>query len=100
LKQILSKALSIEQFGFLKEREILDVVGVAQECLHNIKTKKLKALVLKLDLHKDYDCVNWDFLRLILLKSGIGLKSTNWIMSCVTTSNFVILINGGPTTFF
>jgi hypothetical protein len=100
LKPILSKSLSIEQFGFLKGRQILDVVGVAQECLHSIKTKKLKALVLKLDLQKAYDCVNWDFLRLILLKTGIGLKSTNWIMSCVTSPNFVILVNGGPTTFF
>jgi len=78
----------------------LDVVGVAQECLHIIKSKKLKALVLKLDLQKAYDCVNWDFLRLILLKTGIGLKSTNWIMSFVNSPNFVILVNGGPTTFF
>jgi hypothetical protein len=78
----------------------LDVVGVAQEFLHNIKYKKLKALVLKLDLQKAYDCVNWDFLRLVLLKIGIGLKLTNWIMSCVTTPSFVILVNGGPTSFF
>jgi hypothetical protein len=61
LKLYLSKSLSLEQFGFLKGRKILDVVGVAQECLHNIKSKKLKALVLKLDLQKAYDCVNWDF---------------------------------------
>jgi hypothetical protein len=100
LKPLLSKVLSLEQFGFLKGRKILDVVGVAQECIHNIKTKKMKALVLKLDLQKAYDCVNWDFLGLILLKSGIGLKTTNWIMSCVITTNFVILVNGGSTSFF
>ena len=48
LTSLLSKALSLEQFGFLKGRKILDVVGVAQECIHNIKSKKLKAL--KMDL--------------------------------------------------
>jgi hypothetical protein len=100
LKLYLSKSLSLEQFGFLKGRKILDVVGVAQECLHNIKSKKLKALVLKLDLQKAYDCVNWDFLRMVLLKTGIGLMLTNWIMSCVNTTSFVILVNGGPTSFF
>jgi hypothetical protein len=82
LKPFLSKALSLEQLGFLKGRQILDVVGTAQECMHNIKTKNLKALVLKLDLQKAYDCVNWDYLRLILLRTGMGLLVTNWIMSC------------------
>jgi hypothetical protein len=47
---------------FLKGKEILDVVRTAQECLNNIISKTLKALVLKLDLHKAYNCVNWDFL--------------------------------------
>jgi hypothetical protein len=100
LKSLLSKALSSEQFGFLKGRQILDVVGVAQECIHNIKSKKLKALVLKMDLQKAYDCVNWDFLRLVLLKTGLRLRLTNWIMSCVTSPSFAILVNGGPTSFF
>jgi mannosylglycoprotein endo-beta-mannosidase len=77
LNSLLCKALSSEHFGFLKGRQILDDVGVAQECLHNINSKKLKSLVLKLDLQKAYDCVNWDFLGIVLLKTGIGIKLTN-----------------------
>jgi hypothetical protein len=73
----LLKAISLEQFGFFKGMQIMDAVGVAQECFHTIKTKKLKAIVLKLDLQKSYDRVSWDFLRLILLNTWIGLKSTN-----------------------
>jgi hypothetical protein len=76
------------------------MIGTAQECLHSIKVKKLKAIVLKLDLQKAYDCVNWDFLRMILLQSGFGLMTTNWIMSCVRTTSFVVLINGGAMPFF
>jgi hypothetical protein len=60
----------------------------------------LKALVLKLDLRKAYDCVDWEFLRLILLKIGLGIHMTKWIMSCVTSSSFVVLINGEATDFF
>jgi len=78
----------------------LDAVGTAQECMNNIKTKNLKALVLKLDLHKAYDCVNWDYLRLILLRTDMGLLVTNWIMRCVTTTSFGIMLNGESTTFF
>jgi hypothetical protein len=44
IKPFLSRTLSGEQLGFLKGRQILDAIGTAQECLHNIKLKKLQAL--------------------------------------------------------
>jgi hypothetical protein len=47
-----------EQLGFLKGRQILDAIGTTQECLHNIKAKKSKALILKLDLKKAFDCID------------------------------------------
>lgn len=55
---------------------------------------------MKLDLAKAYDKVNWDFLRLVLLQIGIPDNVLNWIMSCVTTVNFAILINGSLISFF
>jgi hypothetical protein len=61
IRPILSRSLSEEQLGFLKGRKILDAIGTAQECLHSIKSKKLQAIILKLDLKKAYDCTNWDF---------------------------------------
>jgi hypothetical protein len=66
IKPILSRFLSQEQLGFLKGRQIIDAIGTAQECLHSIKSKKSKALILKLDLKKAFDCIDWDFIRLIL----------------------------------
>jgi hypothetical protein len=86
--------------GFLKGRWIQDAIGTAHESLHNIKKKKLKSLVLKLDLRKAYDCIDWDHLRLILLKVGFGIQMSNWIMSCVTSSSFAVLLNGEATDFF
>jgi hypothetical protein len=86
--------------GFLKGRQILDAIGTAHECLHSIKMKKLKALILKLDLKKAYDCINWDFLRLTLLQTGFSLTTTNWIMSCVISASFAVLINGETSPFF
>jgi hypothetical protein len=46
LKPILTLMLSPEQFGFLKDRNIMDAVGIAQEGLHTIKTKKKRLLSL------------------------------------------------------
>jgi hypothetical protein len=29
----------------------------------------------------------------------MSLEATDWIMGCVTSANFVVLINGKPTDF-
>jgi hypothetical protein len=79
IKPILSRSLSEEQLGFLKGRQILDAIGTTQECLHSIKVKKSKAMILKLDLKKAYDCINWDFLRMTLIQTGFSIPFTNWI---------------------
>jgi hypothetical protein len=34
------------------------------------------------------------------VKSGFGLSVTNWIMSCVTSVSYAVLINGEPSDFF
>ena len=67
LKPSLDKHISREQFGFLKNRQIVEPIGITQEALHSLKSKKSRALVLKLDLVKAFDSVNWSYLSLILL---------------------------------
>jgi hypothetical protein len=100
IKSSLSTGISKEQFGFLEGRQITDAIGVAQEALHSIKIKNNKALVLKLDMMKAYDRVDWGFLRLVLLQIGMSLEATDWIMGCVNSANFSVLINGSPSSFF
>jgi hypothetical protein len=100
IRPFLSRALSDEQLGFLKGRQILDAIGVAQECIHSIKTKKQQAILLKLDLKKAFDCINWNFLHLILLQCGFGLIITNWILGCISSATLAILINGEATKAF
>jgi mannosylglycoprotein endo-beta-mannosidase len=97
IKPIMSRTLSEEQFGFLKGRQIIDTIGTAQECLHSIREKKLQALILKIDLKKAYDCISWDFLRRVLIQCGFGLPTTKWIIGCISSATFAVLINGEPS---
>jgi len=100
IKRILSSNISMEQFGFLKGRQIHEAIGVAQEGLHSMKTGKIKGAVLKIDLSKAYDKVNWLFLRLLLTHLGFNIDFIRWIMSCISTVSFAVLINGSASPFF
>lgn len=83
LKSGLSEEIENERFGFLINCQILDAIGVVKEGIHSIKVKKFSSLVLKIDLNKAYDRVDWTFLRLVLLQIGLNLRITKWIMGCV-----------------
>ena len=100
LKPFLDLGISREQFVFLKDRQISEPIGIVQEVLHSIKTKNLCAFILKLDLTKAFDRVDWSYVRLILIQIGIPLLTVNWIMACITSVNFAVLVNGTPSPFF
>ena len=80
LKPLLTEVISREQFGFLKNRKILEAVDITQEALHSIKTRNLSALIVKMDLIKAYDRVDWTLLRLILLHVGLSAMTVNWFI--------------------
>jgi len=100
LKPILSEIILEEQFGFLFKHQIHDVISLAQEAMHSIITSKILSILLKMDLLKAYDKVSWTFLRLVLVQMGMNLASINWILGCVQSTYFAILINGSPSKFF
>lgn len=100
LKYILSEHISKEQFRFLEGRQIHEAIGVSQEGLHSIKTKNLRGVVLKIDLSKAYDRVNWLYIHLLLTHMGFHIDFIRWVMSCMTSVSFAILINGVASPFF
>jgi len=42
----------------------------------------------------------WDFFHMVLIQIGFESQMTRWIMSCVTSPSFVVIINGEATKFF
>ena len=75
-------------------------MGVIQEGLHTIHSKGLKSLVLKIDLSKAYDRVNWTYLLVIMSKMGFSVPFITWVMSSITSVSFAVLINGVASPFF
>jgi hypothetical protein len=100
IKIIFSKSIYKEQFGFLAGRHIHEAIGVAQECLHNLKVRHSRGVVLEIDLSKAYDRVEWTYIRLLLTHLGFEVLVINWMMACITSISFAILINGVASPFF
>ena len=96
----MSSYISRDEFGFLENLQILDTIGVTQEAFHNIETRNLSDMILHLDLAKAYDRVNWNFVRLILIQIGMDMEIIEWIMGCIQSNSFAVLINGTPSSFF
>ena len=100
LKPFLGSLISAEQGGFVDGRQILDGVVIATEVVHSMANSKEKAMFIKLDMAKAYDRVSWEFLQKILLTFGFAVEWVEWVLSCVTSASFSVLINGEPSELF
>ncbi|KAF7113154.1 hypothetical protein RHSIM_RhsimUnG0155100 [Rhododendron simsii] len=98
LKLLLPTLISQQQSAFIQGRQIHDNIIVAHEVFHYIKHKKRgpkSFMALKLDLSKAFDRVRWNFLEERLRKLGFGEKWIEWVMLCIKTVNFSVVVNGG-----
>jgi hypothetical protein len=103
LKKVLQEVISAEQSAFVPGRLITDNIITAYECLHFMKrnmAKKHRSVSLKLDMHKAYDRVEWNYLQEIMLKLGFSASWVELVMRLVTTVSFSVLFNGSPKEEF
>ena len=51
-------------------------------------------------MSKAYDRVNWNFLKAVLFAMNFDSKWIKWIMECVSTIEYTLLLNGSMTRSF
>lgn len=56
--------------------------------------------MLKVDLRKAFDSVNWEFIISALRALDIPTKFITWIHQCISTPTFSISVNGTSDGFF
>ncbi|XP_004305638.1 PREDICTED: putative ribonuclease H protein At1g65750-like [Fragaria vesca subsp. vesca] len=99
LKQFLLEIISPQQSAFVPDRLISDNTLVASELahyMHVLRRGQEGFMVLKLDISKAYDWLDWDFLVKIMTKMGFASQWMELIQCCLSTVRYSFLINGMP----
>lgn len=101
LKPIISTLVGRSQSAFIEGRSIVDNILFSHEIFKVYNRKGVSPrCVLKVDLRKAYDTLDWRFLKQLLIDLGFPTKFIHWIMMCVSIVSYSLMINKGVTKPF
>lgn len=101
LKQTLPLIISNSQSVFIPGRLLVENVLMATELIQGYNWKKIsKGSMLKVDLKKSFDSINWSYIVLILRALGFPEAFVNLIFQCISTTRFSVAINGELCGYF
>ncbi|KAF7830391.1 ribonuclease H [Senna tora] len=97
LKSFLLDIIAPNQSAFLKGRLISDNILLATEVMHKIRstrTGKKGWCALKLDIHKAYDKLSWNFIEAVLTCMSFPAIWISYIKHCITSQEEAKLWKG------
>jgi hypothetical protein len=100
LRQVVGSVVSEVQSAFVKERQILDGILVANEVVDDARKNQKELVLFKVDFEKAYDSVDWGYLDDVMRHMAFPVLWRKWIKECVGTATASVLVNGSPTGEF
>ncbi|XP_045791342.1 uncharacterized protein LOC123886049 [Trifolium pratense] len=100
LRQVIGSVISESQIAFVKNRQILDGILIANEVVDEARKSKKDLLLFKVDFEKAYDSVDWGYLDAVMGRMAFPSLWRKWIRECVCTATASVLVNGSPTDEF
>jgi len=102
LKHHLPGYINQAQLAFVAHRHISSNVIITQEIIHsfNLKTYKQPSFILKIDLAKAFDRLEWNFITDALHRLGLNDSFIKLIYTCISSPEFAVLVNAEPSHLF
>lgn len=102
LNKVIGEIVNQAQSRFIPGRHIADNIVLATELMRGYGRAHISPrCVIKVDIRKAYDSLEWSFLETMLMELGFLHKCIRWIMAaCVKSVSYSLLINGIPTKEF
>uniref|UniRef100_A0A803U0J0 Reverse transcriptase domain-containing protein n=1 Tax=Anolis carolinensis TaxID=28377 RepID=A0A803U0J0_ANOCA len=97
MNKCMYKYIKKDQCGFVKGRLMSNLIGRVLKKIYLAKEGKEKAGILSLDIFKAFDCVEWEALREILNKFGMGNRIKGILEQFYSRNSAEITINDGVT---
>jgi len=100
LRLVIGSVISESQTAFVKNRQILDGILIANEVVDEVSRLKKELMLFKVDFEKAYDSFDWGYLDAVMERMSFPVLWRKWIRECVCTATASVLVNGSPTEEF
>jgi len=100
LRYVIGSVVSDSQSAFVKGKQILDSILVANEAVDEACRLDKDMLLFKVDFEKAYDSVDLKYLEAVMVKMNFPTLWRKWMLECIGTATTSVLVNGCPTDEF
>lgn len=101
LKLLLPRLITENQSAFISGRLLMENVLLASELVKDYHKETISSrCVMKIDVSKAFDSVQWSFVIQSLEAIGVPLCFIHWVKLCITTPSFSVQVNGELGGYF
>lgn len=100
LRYVVGSVVSEPQSAFVKGKQILDGILMANEVVDEARRMHKELLLFKVDFEKAYDSVDFRYLDFVMANMNFPKLWRKWIYECIGTATASVLVNGCPTDEF
>lgn len=92
LHGVIDKLVGLFQSSYIPVQVALDSIITVQEVIHLLRRQKgcRGGMIIKVDLEKAYDRVDWNFLNWVLYASGFNNTLRGLIMDIITSTELTV----------